>query len=60
MPAMPASQGIVKIGQDRVRCCPLHRGPTQDRIVIEDLLAALIGLALLVYLAYALARPERF
>jgi K+-transporting ATPase KdpF subunit len=32
----------------------------QDRFVIEDLLAALIGLALLVYLSYALARPERF
>lgn len=29
-------------------------------LVIEDLLAALIGLALIVYLAYALARPERF
>jgi len=28
--------------------------------VIEDLLAALIGFALLIYLAYALARPERF
>ncbi|MGV8908103.1 MAG: K(+)-transporting ATPase subunit F [Propionicimonas sp.] len=28
--------------------------------MIEDLLAAVIGLALLVYLAYALARPERF
>jgi K+-transporting ATPase KdpF subunit len=28
--------------------------------VPEDLLAALIGLALLVYLGYALARPERF
>jgi len=28
--------------------------------VIEDLLAALIGLVLIVYLAYALARPERF
>ncbi|MCA0294677.1 MAG: K(+)-transporting ATPase subunit F [Actinobacteria bacterium] len=33
---------------------------TQDRGVIEDLVAAVIGLALLVYLAYALARPERF
>jgi len=28
--------------------------------VIEDVVAALIGLALLVYLGYALARPERF
>jgi K+-transporting ATPase KdpF subunit len=33
---------------------------TQDEAVIEDLVAALIGLALIVYLAYALARPERF
>jgi K+-transporting ATPase KdpF subunit len=33
---------------------------TQDRSVIEDLLAALLGLALLIYLAYALANPERF
>jgi len=28
--------------------------------VIEDLLAVVIGLALLVYLGYALARPDRF
>jgi len=28
--------------------------------VIEDFVAALIGLSLLVYLGYALARPERF
>ncbi|MBP8919547.1 MAG: potassium-transporting ATPase subunit F [Micropruina sp.] len=32
----------------------------QDRCVLEDLLAALLGLALLVYLGYALVRPERF
>jgi len=35
-------------------------GAPNDGPVIEDLLAALIGLALIVYLAYALARPERF
>jgi K+-transporting ATPase KdpF subunit len=34
--------------------------PTHDGNVIEDLLAVVTGLALLVYLAYALARPERF
>lgn len=28
--------------------------------VIEDLIAVLIGLALLGYLGYALARPDRF
>ncbi|MBI4901210.1 MAG: K(+)-transporting ATPase subunit F [Actinobacteria bacterium] len=28
--------------------------------MIEDIVAAVIGLALVVYLAYALARPERF
>jgi len=28
--------------------------------VIEDIVAAVIGLGLLVYLGYALARPERF
>ncbi|WP_415105795.1 potassium-transporting ATPase subunit F [Micropruina sp.] len=28
--------------------------------MIEDLLAALIGLALLIYLGFALAHPERF
>lgn len=28
--------------------------------VIEDVVTALVGLALLVYLGYALARPERF
>lgn len=29
-------------------------------IVLTDVLAALIGLALLVYLAFALAKPESF
>jgi K+-transporting ATPase KdpF subunit len=29
-------------------------------LVIEDIVAAVIGLALVIYLAYALARPERF
>jgi K+-transporting ATPase KdpF subunit len=29
-------------------------------IVIEDIVAAVVGLALVIYLAYALARPERF
>lgn len=28
--------------------------------VIEDIVAAVVGLALVIYLAYALARPERF
>ncbi|WP_366521490.1 potassium-transporting ATPase subunit F [Micropruina sp.] len=28
--------------------------------MIEDLLAALLGLALLIYLGFALAHPERF
>jgi K+-transporting ATPase KdpF subunit len=28
--------------------------------VIENIVAAVIGLALVVYLAYALVRPERF
>jgi K+-transporting ATPase KdpF subunit len=54
------SQGIVKIGQDVIRPGRSPLQQTQDRDVIEDLLAALIGLALLIYLAYALARPERF
>jgi K+-transporting ATPase KdpF subunit len=29
-------------------------------LVIEDIIAGVIGLALVVYLAYALVRPERF
>jgi K+-transporting ATPase KdpF subunit len=29
-------------------------------LVIEDIVAAVVGLALVIYLAYALARPERF
>lgn len=28
--------------------------------VIEDIVAAVIGLGLIIYLAYALVRPERF
>jgi K+-transporting ATPase KdpF subunit len=53
-------QEFVKIGQDGISCGVAARHAANDHIVIEDLLAALIGLALLIYLAYALARPERF
>lgn len=36
-------------------------GPAaQARLVVEDIVALLIGIALLAYLLYALARPERF
>jgi len=31
-----------------------------DGAVIENLVAAVVGLALIVYLAYALVHPERF
>ena len=53
-------QGIVKIGQEAVSHPRSGQPERHDRYVIEDLLAAVIGLALLAYLGYALARPERF
>ena len=39
-----------------------RRFPARPRVVlvIEDIVAAVVGLALVIYLAYALARPERF
>ena len=54
------SKDSVKTSQGRVRALVRRSGAANDERVIEDLLAALIGLALIVYLAYALARPERF
>lgn len=39
---------------------PARPGRHRMALVIEDIVAAVIGLALVVYLAYALARPERF
>jgi len=53
-------QGFVKIGQEAVSAA-LPGGPrVEDRLVIEDLVAAVVGVALLIYLAVALAHPERF
>ena len=46
-------QGDVNTGRRRAsRACTGH--------VIENLVAALLGLALLAYLVYALIRPEKF
>jgi K+-transporting ATPase KdpF subunit len=59
-PSRTRSKDSVKIRQGRVRALVSGRTAANDERVIEDLLAALIGLALIVYLAYALARPERF
>jgi K+-transporting ATPase KdpF subunit len=53
--------------QDRVNGCQggVNEGRRADRKsltvnVIENLVAAVLGLALLGYLVYALVRPERF
>jgi K+-transporting ATPase KdpF subunit len=53
--------------QDRVNGCQggVNEGRRADRksltvTVIENLVAAVLGLALLGYLVYALVRPERF
>jgi K+-transporting ATPase KdpF subunit len=53
--------------QDRVNACQgrvnTGRGPHQKSLtgnVIENLVAAILGTALLGYLVYALIRPERF
>jgi hypothetical protein len=48
------------MGQERVSAVRQPHPESQDRFVIEDFVAAAIGLALLVYLAYALVRLERF
>jgi K+-transporting ATPase KdpF subunit len=39
---------------------PPTQRATKHGLVIEDIVAAVVGLALVVYLFYALARPERF
>jgi K+-transporting ATPase KdpF subunit len=49
-----------RAGQASVNPRPWARAASEDRIVIENLVAVVIGLALLVYLGYALARPDRF
>ena len=53
--------------QDRVNRCQggVNEGPPTGRksltgTVIENLVAAVLGLALLGYLVYALVHPERF
>lgn len=46
--------------QVRVRPARRRQLPAHDRVVLEDIVALLVGIALLVYLLYALARPERF
>ncbi len=53
--------------QDRVNGCQggVKEGPRDHRksltgTVIENLVAAILGIALLGYLVYALIRPERF
>ena len=48
------------MGQERVSAVRQPHPEGQERFVIEDFVAAAIILALLVYLAYALVRPERF
>ncbi|MFT4226623.1 potassium-transporting ATPase subunit F [Micropruina sp.] len=53
-------QGSVKTRQSSVNTALGQPGRAQDRDVIEDLVAALLGLALLIYLGFALAHPERF
>ena len=63
-PLEPVSPPGVRIpsraGQASVNPRPRASAALHDRIVIEDLVAAVIGLALLAYLGYALARPDRF
>ena len=44
----------------RVKGVPAPRRKSLTDNVIENLVAAVLGLALLAYLVYALVRPERF
>ena len=53
-------QGSVKIRREAVKARSRRAGPPQDGGVIENILAAVVGVGLLVYLAYALVHPERF
>lgn len=53
-------QDCVRTGQASVKSGFVGPGGPQDRLVIEDLVAVVVGLALLAYLGYALARPNRF
>ena len=54
-----ASQGTVKIHHDGISRTIQAPGDRKIGSVIEDVVAALVGLSLLFYLGYALARPER-
>jgi K+-transporting ATPase KdpF subunit len=64
---MPLRQRRVRWRQEGVkdRQGAINQGPRPDRVtltdsVIENAIAAVLGLALLAYLVYALVRPEKF
>ena len=53
-------QGRVKTSQGGVRGAVRAVGGVFREGMFEDLIAAVVGLALVVYLLYALVRPDRF
>lgn len=57
---MPSRQDLVNGCQGRVNESPHPARKSLTGTVIENLVAAILGIALLGYLVYALIRPERF
>ena len=57
---MPGRQDRVNGCQGGVNLSPVVGRKSLTGTVIENLVAAVLGIALLGYLVYALIRPERF
>ena len=56
----PGHQGRVKTSQGGIRGAVIAVREVFREGMFEDLIAAVVGLALVGYLLYALVRPDRF
>lgn len=54
------SKDFVKPHQGVVKGRPVRSAAAQAEHMTENILAAVIGIGLLIYLTYALIRPEKF
>lgn len=57
---MPGRQERVNDRQGGIKAGPVWRRKPLTGSVIENLIAAVVGIALVAYLVYALVRPEKF
>jgi K+-transporting ATPase KdpF subunit len=55
-----AHQVFVRIDQGRIRATLRWHSQANDVFVMENFVAACVGFGLLIYLGYALIRPDRF